>query len=236
MIKYMYQFRKEGCYYGTMASKSCWRFNGFQFQYINSSVLCKRTLRKIRQNKFSCNCFGSNDYSYYNHKHNTYASNAYVLYRDSYTYDLYIHTQRWQAFKKILFTFIPYVSDILLSLVYLSLRTILMPNFDSAFGGQTLAGLSSIPNAVEPLLLFTVEMLILFLISKWIQHKKPKNKWPYYCIYTFNNNCSNIYTDVLTLHLLCKNKYIEICIGLNSLYGYFNFAYSSCYTLQYSYQ
>lgn len=27
-------------------------------------------------------------------KHNTYASNAYVLYRDSYTYDLYIHTQR----------------------------------------------------------------------------------------------------------------------------------------------
>lgn len=76
--------------------------------------------------------------------------------------------------KKILFTFIPYVSDILLSLVYLSLRTILMPNFDSAFGGQTLAGLSSIPNAVEPLLLFTVEMLILFSISKWIQHKKPK--------------------------------------------------------------
>ena len=100
MIKYMYQFRKEGCYYGTMASKSCWRFNGFQFQYINSSVLCKRTLRKIRQNKISCNCFSSNDYSYYNHKHNTYASNAYVLYRDSYTYDLYIHTQRWQAFKK----------------------------------------------------------------------------------------------------------------------------------------
>ena len=49
-----------------------------------------------------------------------------------------------------------------------------MPNFDSAFGGQTLAGLSSIPNAVEPLLLFTVEMLILFSISKWIQHKKPK--------------------------------------------------------------
>ena len=129
--------------------------------------------------------------------------------------------------KKILFTFIPYVSDILLSLVYLSLRTILMPNFDSAFGGQTLAGLSSIPNAVEPLLLFTVEMLILFSISKWIQHKKPN---------TFNNNCSNIYTDVLTLHLLCKNKYIEICIGLNCLYDYFNFAYISCYTLQYSYQ
>ena len=76
--------------------------------------------------------------------------------------------------KKILFTFIPYISDILLSLTYLSLRTILMPNFDSAYGGQTLTGLSRIPNAVEPLLLFIVEMLVLFLISKWIQHKKPK--------------------------------------------------------------
>lgn len=76
--------------------------------------------------------------------------------------------------KKILFTFIPYVSDILISLTYLSLRTILMPNFDSAYGGQTLAGLSRIPNAVEPMLVFTVEMLTLFLISKWIQRKKPK--------------------------------------------------------------
>lgn len=76
--------------------------------------------------------------------------------------------------KKILFTFIPYISDILLSLTYLSLRTILLPNFDSAYGGQTLTGLSRIPNAVEPLLLFIVEMLVLFLISKWIQHKKPK--------------------------------------------------------------
>lgn len=60
--------------------------------------------------------------------------------------------------KKILFTFIPYISDILLSLTYLSLRTILMPNFDSAYGGQTLTGLSRIPNAVEPLLLFIVEI------------------------------------------------------------------------------
>lgn len=70
--------------------------------------------------------------------------------------------------KKIIFTFIPYMADIIISLIYISLRTIIMPGWEAGFGN------GSFMDVLELALLLLGIILALFIISSIIRRKKPK--------------------------------------------------------------
>ena len=70
--------------------------------------------------------------------------------------------------KKIFYLLIPYFSDMLLSFGYISLRSILMPGWESNFGSL------KYNDTAEFIILMLQSVLSLFVISKIIQRKKPK--------------------------------------------------------------
>ena len=66
--------------------------------------------------------------------------------------------------KKLMYVFIPYIVNIITSLIYFFLRSIFMPDMDMIFGSS---------NWIDTIFTLIGIVFPLYLISKWINRKKP---------------------------------------------------------------
>ena len=107
--------------------------------------------------------------------------------------------------KKIICVFIPNIVDIAVSMIYITLRTLLMPGWQSHFGNKEYLDI------FEAVIITLGNVLALFIISRLIQRKKPEI-----------NDLTAIYLlSIIILHMFVMTFIMYVYntnVGLNTFY------------------
>lgn len=110
--------------------------------------------------------------------------------------------------KKIIYGLIPYISDMVLSSLYLVIRLLLTPEWQPTFGEQLWSEI------LEPTIMVLQIILSLFIISKIIQRKKPKIN-DFTAIYIISVMIVQMYMTTFIMYIYWTNvRFSVFCIVL----------------------
>lgn len=110
--------------------------------------------------------------------------------------------------KKIIYGLIPYISDMVLSSLYLVIRLLLTPEWQPTFGEQLWSEI------LEPTIMVLQIILSLFIISKIIQRKKPKIN-DFTAIYIISVMIVPMYMTTFIMYIYWTNvRFSVFCIVL----------------------